>query len=379
MELFWTQNSISNFYTYLSIFGEAWNAATDHVATLTPGVNDDFPIQVPIVSETSFFNNFGAALSVLGGGIGLFGGENPGAAVAGGVVGMIGGVFSDVGANLQAGTPPDGLRDLDSRLSSVYSQVSNNTGLLLTAVMKNGNLSAYPNRLFSGSQYNNTLVAFFDNGNFFYFPDNYTVQALQPLLSHQLLVNIVGAAILEANYYILKDAYAVADCPAGTNLTGLVIDNSCFTLEVAGQGGQNTGQAAVSTRSSFSNQMDPITAGKLGDSYQLSLSDLYTSSYSCQNANNAYGSTVDLSNLDLNITAIPPCFYNLPVFQVTPPTEKTGDTAGSPCAIFEANSTAKTPAVGLTFLPDNLSPIFTQEFCKNLQSTSHLRFGLIDS
>jgi hypothetical protein len=186
------------------------------------------------------------------------------------------------------------------------------------------------------------------------------VQALEPVTSDQLLMTMTGTAILEANYYVLKDAYAVADCPTGPALTGVLINNSCFTLEVAGAGA--AGGAPQKTQSTFSNQMDPSTVGKLVNNYQVSLSDLYTSSYSCQNASNAYGTALDFSNLDLNITGIPPCFYNLPVFQVTPATVESPFQA-TPCAIFIANSTAPTPEVGLTFLPDNLVPIFTKEFC----------------
>jgi hypothetical protein len=148
MELYWTQHTITNFYTYMDIFDTAFKEATNNISRLTVGVNADFPIQVPIVSESTFLNNFGAALSILGGGIGLLGGDDPAAAFGGGVLGMLGGVFSDVGSNLQAGTPGDELRDLDTRLAAVYDQVTHNTAQLLTAVMSNGDLSGYPSRLF---------------------------------------------------------------------------------------------------------------------------------------------------------------------------------------------------------------------------------------
>jgi hypothetical protein len=368
MELYWTQNSIVNFQSYISIFDAAFENAKDNISTTyLTGINDDFPIQVPIVSEAAFFNNMGAALSIAAGGIGLIGGDelNPGFALTGGLLGILGGVFSDVGANLQTGTPPDDLRELETRLGDVYTQVKDSNGGLLNAVFGMGDLSAYPNRIFSGSQYNNSLVAFFDNGNFFYAPgqdplEPFTEQSLEPLISTQLLTTITGAAVAEANYYAMKDAYAVDDCPTGQGLTGVVIDNSCFTLEVAGNGANS---ASIDEQSSYSNQMDTTTVGKLVDYYQVSLSDLYTSSYSCQNASNAYGTTLDFSSLELNITAVPPCFYNLPVFQVAPQSSQVAASGSSPCAIFATNGTATSQIAGLTFLPDNLSPIFDRAFC----------------
>ena len=364
MELFWTQKAIVNFYTYTSIYDAAFTDAKDNISSLVQGVYEDFPLQQPIVSDAAFFNNFGAALAIVGGGIGLFGVEDPSTALGGGMVAVLGGIFSDVGANLNAGTPSNTLTDLEKRVETIYSQVTDSSGDLITAVMKNGDLSAYPSKIYAGSQYNNSLVAFFDNGNFLMFPDDFTEQALKPLISVNLLSTIVGSAVLEANYYILKDAYAVADCPTGPGLTGVVINNSCFTLEEAGQG---AGQTLQSTRSTFSNQMASDTVDKLVHYYQVILSDLYTSSLSCQNASNAYSAPLDFSTFDFAGSGIPPCFYNLPVFQVTPATDLSINQA-TPCAMFEANSTAVTAEVGLTFLPDNLSTIFTRDFCTIVSS-----------
>ena len=359
MELFWTQEVVVNFYTYVNIYNTAFIGATAGISYLLGEVYGDFPLQQPVVSDVAFFNNFGAALAIVGGGIGLFGGENPAVAFGGGMLGVLGGIFSDVGANLDAGTPSNTLTDLEQRLNVIYSQVTNSSGQLITAVMERGDLSAYPSKIYAGSQYNNSLVAFFDNGNFLVFPDGFTVQALMPLISAQLLSTIVGTAVLEANYYILKDAYAVVDCPTGSGLTGAVINNSCFTLEEPGQG---AGQTPQSQQSTFSNQMASDTVGRLVDHYGIMLSDLYTSSYSCQNASNAYSVPLDFSTFDFAATGIPPCFYNLPVFQVAPATDLSVNQA-TPCAMLEANSTAATPEAGLTFLPDNLSPIFTRDFC----------------
>ena len=109
--------------------------------------------------------------------------------------------------------------------------------------------------------------------------------------------------------------------------------------------------------------MDPDTIRKLVDCYKGRLSDLYTSSYSCQISSNAYGTTLDFFNLDLNTAVILPCFYNLPVFQVAPPSPQFATFASSPRAAFSANTTAKTPEAGLIFLPHNLLPVFTELFC----------------
>lgn len=78
---------------------------------------------------------------------------------------------------------------------------------------------------------------------------------------------------------------------------------------------------------------------------------------------------MDFSNLDLNVTTIPPCFYNLPVFQVSPPAGQSikSISAGSPCAILYANQTAMTPKVGVTYLPDYLLNRFGGTFCSGTE------------
>jgi hypothetical protein len=53
---------------------------------------------------------------------------------------------------------------------------------------------------------------------------------MEPLLSNQILMTLARTAVLKANYYI---SYTVADCLTGTNLTGVIINNSCFTLELS--------------------------------------------------------------------------------------------------------------------------------------------------
>lgn len=63
-------------------------------------------------------------------------------------------------------------------------------------------------------------------------------------MTKQLTVNLARVPVLEVIYYVLKDAYAVVHCP--TNQTGVVIDNSCFTLEVSGEGMQADGDLFLS-------------------------------------------------------------------------------------------------------------------------------------
>lgn len=108
-----------------------FQAVTINTTALVVGVND-FPVQTPILSEAAFFNNFGAALSIIGGGLGVLGDENPSVATARGVFRTLGGIFSDVGVNLQTSTPADTLSNLEMRLSNVLSQVTTNTVTLLT-------------------------------------------------------------------------------------------------------------------------------------------------------------------------------------------------------------------------------------------------------
>jgi hypothetical protein len=82
----------------------------------------------------------------------------------------------------------------------------------------------------------------------------------------KLLSTIVGSAVLEANYYVLKDSYAVADCHTGPALTGVVINNSCYCYWAGAAGG-----APQKSLLTFSNQMDPTTVGKLVNNFQLNM------------------------------------------------------------------------------------------------------------
>jgi hypothetical protein len=360
MELYWNQYTIANSYQYADIFSQAFGTECQNISdNYLLQVYTDFPIEVPVDSESSLFNKLGAIFQVAGTGIITFGSPNPAAEYAGNYITLWGAIFSLIGILIPTPPPPPNtMVELEQRLSNIYTQITTNASSLLTAVMQNGDLSAYPSWIYSGSNYNIPLVAFFDNGRFFNLPAGYTVQALVSPFSNQLLITIVGTAVLEARYYILMNAYDVADCPIGKNLTGTIISGSCFTLEEAGPGpGLEHG-----TRADYSVQMDPITVGKLVDTYQVDLVDLYNTSYSCQPASKAYGTTPDLSTVNLNMTGTPPCFYNLPVFQVSPPASDY-PSSGSPCTILYANSTGKTAEVGLNYLPSYLTPLSSPFLC----------------
>ena len=50
-QLYFSQPTITNFYTYLRCFHTAFIQAAGNISQSIRGINDGFPIQVPIVSE----------------------------------------------------------------------------------------------------------------------------------------------------------------------------------------------------------------------------------------------------------------------------------------------------------------------------------------
>lgn len=164
---------------------------------------------------------------------------------------------------------------------------------------------------------------------------------------------MAGTALVAANYFILRGAYTTSDCADVTS--GLIIDGHCYALEYPSDGW--TG----SEEDYFSDPIDSDDLTKLTGAYYVSLKELYTNSYTCQNQTGDYGGTMSIDVALAISTSLPTCFYNLPVFAL----EYTGagSIPGSPCQILTNNDTACTPEVGVTYMPSNLAEIFTDDFC----------------
>ncbi|EOO01179.1 hypothetical protein UCRPA7_3306 [Phaeoacremonium minimum UCRPA7] len=251
------------------------------------------------------------------------------------------------------------------RTSTIFSAITVSFARILEAVFMDGDLKNFPRIVLPGpTDYNLSISAFFDNGNFFY-GTPYTIGSTTDLIetiSARLLQLLTGVVLIEANWYVLKDAYTADNCP--TNNTGRVVDGSCFTLEHPGLGGKAGG---ADRRGEYSLQMDEATLDKV---YlrKVVLEDLYRSSNDCQKKSKAYNTQGSMPITSFQSEKTKACFYNLPVLTVT--THRLDDIPykASPCSVYFANKTAvqdkKEPEVGVTYLPPNLDPIFSEPgFC----------------
>lgn len=336
---------------------------TFHIQALS----DDFPIQTgaPVVNFIGLLNNVAASLGILGGIAGLGGGEA--VELAGGIVGVFGGILGQVASNLEEDSEDPGSVEpaLVKRMGSIFSAVTTSIARFMEAVFKHGDLKDFPGITLAGAtDYEWSISAFFDNGNFFYGTE-FTVGTaidVEQKISERLLQLLTGVALTEANWYVLRNSYPPDQCP--TDKTGRVIGGTCFTLERPGEGGKLGG---ADVRGEYSLQMDEETLEKV-TSRNVVLEELYLSSNECQKKTKAYNVQGSMSVSSFQSTKIEPCFYNLPVLTVRLDNLEDIPHRASPCSVILANKTAtkdKTdPVTGVTYLPPNLEPIFTTSgFC----------------
>lgn len=154
--------------------------------------------------------------------------------------------------------------------------------------------------------------------------------------------------------FILKGAYTTSACTDVTR--GTVIDGYCYTLEYPCEGW------AGSDESGFPDPIASDDLNKLTDTYYVSLGDLYTNSYTCQNETGDYGVIVSVIRRGSDDKYLPSdLLLQSSVFML----KYTGanSTPGSPCQTLTNNETASTPEVGVTYIPSNLADIFTNDFC----------------
>ena len=280
---------------------------------------------------------------------------------------VIGGVIADVGSNLADSAAEDDLAAealINSHISAVLTAVTTSITSSMKDLITNGDLSGWPSNIFSGSTYADTdrIAAYFDNGAFFWSPDDagFDKTTLSGNLSVQFNKNLAGIGLNAANWYIMQNAYSLDDCASIS--TGTVIGSNCYTLEAPGEGLPATDDNT--THTTYSVPMDSDTLTTL-QGFGVDLTDLYTSSWNCQNGNNAYDVIGDFTfnNLDFSLN-IPTCFYNLPVFEVSPGTEEDSSWFTTPCQMLENNNTAPVKTAGVSYLPDNLQAVFAEnDFC----------------
>jgi hypothetical protein len=85
-----------------------------------------------------------------------------------------------------------------------------------------------------------------------------------------MLATLAGTALVSANYYILKGAHTVSDCPDVTSST--IINRYYYTLEYLGAGW------SLTDKDDFSELIASNDLTKLTDQYYVNLEKLYTNS-----------------------------------------------------------------------------------------------------
>ena len=193
---------------------------------------------------------------------------------------VIGGVIADVGSNLADSAAEDDLAAeavINSHISAVLAAVTTSITSSMTDLITNGDLSGWPSNIFSGSTYADTdrIAAYFDNGAFFWSPDDagFDKTTLSGNLSVQFNKNLAGMGLSAANWYIMQNAYSLNDCMSIS--TGTVIGSDCSTLEAPGEGLPVTEDSTTHTTYSVPMDSDTLTALK---GFGVDLADLYTSS-----------------------------------------------------------------------------------------------------
>ncbi|KAJ5642824.1 hypothetical protein N7490_006824 [Penicillium lividum] len=304
----------------------------------------DFPTKSPdVVDIASLLTNFGGALGLVSG----FTGDG----LATTLTAAAGGLFSEAGSNVSSDDDDDSSTELAlyNRILDLCSAFYSGAAQSLIDMFDNADISSWPTSLINGT-YTHEIANFFD-GPFMYELSGTDQSNMETYLNQNLFATLASTALASANYYILKGAHTVSDCPDITS--GTIIDGYCYTLEYPGAGWSLADETDVSDLIAS----DDLT--KLTETYYVVLEELYTNSYKCQNSTSDYGGLMDSDLVLTAPTTLPSCFYNLPVFTVN----SFGGVTSSPCLVLSNNESEITTVLGVSYMPSNLADIFVEDFC----------------
>ncbi|GLI74896.1 hypothetical protein PoHVEF18_003145 [Penicillium ochrochloron] len=202
--------------------------------------------------------------------------------------------------------------DLETALENILSQLVEATTTAITnltiAIFEKPNQAKpLPGSLIDGP-FMYPVSNYFYNSKILFGMDSDTWTNTVDKFNGTIKKHMVGAALGDADYYILRDSStAETDC---TETAKYYIDGSCYTLAYPGASEciAGIGTQALATE-------DTITSIT---SYDIDMEELITNSYTCQNTTNMYFGSLDVDVADLaqDGTTLPTCFFNLPVFDL---------------------------------------------------------------
>ncbi|KAJ5738136.1 glycoside hydrolase [Penicillium malachiteum] len=343
--LYWARYVVANYRLYVAEYYDVFNTANTNVTGQIEQLVSDFPMKVPdtVPDYASILTNFGGALGIVSG---FLSDELTSTLVA-----TVGGIASEAGGDVSSDTDDDtSALALYKRASAVFTDFFDSTTSSLDTMFDAGDISSWDSSLTTGD-WDFEIANFFD-GRYMYELDGTDDVDIETQLNGALLATLAGTALVSANYYILKGAHTTDDCDSVTS--GTVIDGWCYTLEYPG----STGYSLLG-ESDFSDAIASDDLTKLTDTYNVTLTQLYSNSYICQNNTGGYGGTMDIDVVFNALTTLPQCFYNLPVFTV----DSDGGATSSPCLVLSYNETDSTAVLGVSHMPSNLADIFVDSFC----------------
>lgn len=253
-----------------------------------------------------------------------------------------------------------------SSLQTIYN--SNSRGAAVDYFGRASDLSKWPDTMFPANRpYKHPTTNFLADGRYLITnaPDGYSNREFVNQLSRRINSTMVALALAASDYYIIADVIYKPDCnPDGKVAedaeykTARWIDGHCYQLHHPGKGWQGVDVVGVST---YTKEM-PVNMTEKLSAFSFDLEEVYRAAISCQTHGDTYDHrpTQEQFNIAVRDEENPlfsTCIYGLPVLYVDPDPRTVQDK--TPCLMKDG--TGGKP--GHDYLPDNLKPIFSGNFC----------------
>ncbi|KAJ5371053.1 uncharacterized protein N7496_007145 [Penicillium cataractarum] len=358
-ELFWAAFLAQRLYSSMLQWNDAFTAATFISSLDVSTIATTFTPQTQ--GKTLSFDSFLSGFST---GLGIAASVAPEDDIAVGAFSTgVSNIESIVGflSSSSSFTLPDE-SDLETALETLLTELVEGTitamANLTTAIFKDPNQASGLSSSLIDGPFMYPVSNYFYNSKILFTLDSETFVDMVNTFNSTIKMYMVGAALGDGDYYILRDSSTTeADC---TDTAKYYIDGSCYTLAYPGASEciAGMGTQTIATEDTINS----IT------SYGIDVEEMIINSYTCQNTTGQYFGSLEVDVTDLASTGtLPACFFNLPVLDLVPTTITAYTTPFdiSPCWITEVtNVTLGTDRiVGETYLPDNLATVFDTSYC----------------